>query len=129
MRIIENATGLAFTFHHAILISELDLYIPKEVDMLTNREVAKRINHWAKKPRSKAPVCYHNESHGRLKAQLWANKLPYFLKPDHEHPGKWKPDYRHGCFYENVQVLLVCPKCSFKLLPHDLPESAFRKAA
>ena len=66
--------------------------------MLTNREVVKRINHWAKKPRANASVCFHNESHGRLKAtQL------------------------------NGIVLLSCTKCSFKLLPYDLPETAFRK--
>jgi len=68
--------------------------------MLTNREVVKRINHWVKKPRANVPVCYHNESHGRLKAiQL------------------------------NGDVLLSCTKCSFKLLPRDLPETAFTKVA
>ncbi len=97
--------------------------------MLINREVVKRINRWVRKPRAKAPVCYHNKSHGRLKAQLWSYKIPNFLKPDPEHRGKWKPDYRRGYFYENVQVILVCTKCDFKLLPDNLPETAFRKAS
>jgi len=97
--------------------------------MLTNREVVKRITHWARNPRANVPVCYHNESHGRLKAQLWGYKMPYFLKPDPERPGKYLPDYRNGHFYENLQVILVCAKCDFKLLPHNLPQTAFRKIA
>jgi len=68
--------------------------------MLTNREVVKRINHWAKKPKAHAPVCLHYESHGRLKAILL-----------------------------NGDVLLSCTECSFELLPHILPKTAFRKIA
>lgn len=68
--------------------------------MLKDRELVKRINYWTKKPKAKVPICYHNSSHGRLKAiQLKGS------------------------------IVLSCTKCSFKLMPWDLPKSAFRKAA
>ena len=68
--------------------------------MLTNREVVKRINNWVSKPKANVPVCYHDKSHGRLKAvQL------------------------------NGDVLLSCKECSFKLLPNSIPESAFRQVS
>ncbi len=68
--------------------------------MLTNRQMVDRINRWAKKPRAKVPICWHNNSHGRLKAI----------------------DLRGF-------VLLSCTKCSYKLFAdyHNLPATAFRK--
>jgi len=73
--------------------------------MLTNREVVERINRWTKRPRAHVPVCYHNESHGRLRAVL----------------------LRGGNIY------LSCTRCRFLLDPFgpsaNLPETAFRKVA
>lgn len=72
--------------------------------MITNREMVKRINHWAKKPRAKVPVCYHNEYHGRLRAVIIKDKK--FCS----------------------EVLMSCTQCDFKEYP-ELPESAYRKVA
>ncbi len=69
--------------------------------MLTNREVIKRINRWANKPRTQVPVCYHNESHGRLKAIILKEK-------------------------KCSEVVMSCTQCDFKEFP-ELPNSAYRK--
>lgn len=96
--------------------------------MLTNREVVRRINRWAKKPRAKVPVCYHNGSHGRLKAVILTTEWPVALKPDPKNPNHWVVDRKFGTF-PNDEVVMACTQCNFKLLPHDLPETAFRKVA
>lgn len=72
--------------------------------MLTNREVVKRINRWAKKPRARVPVCGHNESHGRLKAII--------LK-----------DGGLGS-----EVVMSCTQCDFKEFA-ELPNTAYQKVA
>ena len=70
--------------------------------MLTNREIAKRINHWTKKPMAKTPACRHNESHGRLRAIILKDKKL------------------------GSEVVMSCTQCDFKELP-ELPNSAYRK--
>jgi len=69
---------------------------------LTSREIVRRINRWAKKPGANVPVCYHHESHGRLRARML-----------------------------NDDPILAYTKCSFKFSLFgpfaNLPRAAFRK--
>lgn len=117
---------MTITHGFVSFVIELD-YIGDTV--LTSREVVKRINRWTRKPKANVPVCRHNESHGRLKAELWGYKIPFMLKPDLKKPGRWKADWKCGFFFTNAEVLMVCTKCSFKLLSRDIPGTAFRKTA